>query len=71
MSKPVKHFQRYSSAERADRLASHRLGYRQKQQFGEVFWTHPHVPGLAFATKAAAVKAAKNRAADIAISVAA
>jgi hypothetical protein len=52
---PVKHFQPYTSEQRADRAASHRLHYRQKQSAGEVFWTHPAVPGIAFPTRIAAL----------------
>lgn len=38
--------------------ASHRLGYRQRQSLGTVFWTHPDAPGIAFPTRKAALKAA-------------
>ena len=58
----VKNFQPYSSAERADLAASHRLGYRQRASVGEVFWTHPAVPGIAFQTKKAANLAAARAA---------
>lgn len=60
MDKPVKHFQKYSHTERSDRSASHRLGYRQKLAVGEVFWSHPAVPGIAFHTRKAAAEAAEK-----------
>ena len=54
----VRNFQRYASEDRADMRASHRLGFRQRQRVGEVFWTHPLVPNIAFPTRAAALRAA-------------
>lgn len=60
MDKPVKHFQKYSSEDRANRAASHRMHFRQKQAVGEFFWTHPFVPGIAFPTRKAALKAAEQ-----------
>ena len=59
MDKPIRHFQKYSHTERADRASSHRLGYRQKHAIGEVFWSHPAVPGIAFPTRKAAIRAAE------------
>lgn len=49
-------FHRYTSQDRADRRASFRLGYRQREMIGEVFWTHELAPGLAFPTKNAAYR---------------
>lgn len=57
-TKLVRHFQQYSSDVRADRAASFRLGHVQRQAIGEVFWTHPSVPGVAFKTRKAAIQAA-------------
>lgn len=61
MNKVIKHFQTYTHEQRADMRSSHRLGYRQKQRAGEVFWTHPDVPGLAFPSKRRAEEAAAAR----------
>lgn len=47
----VRGFHRHSSETRADLAASFRLGPRQRQSIGEVFWTHPDVPGLCFPTR--------------------
>lgn len=57
-NEPVKHFQRFTHEERADRASSHRLGFRQRTQLGTSFWTHPKVPGIAFQTRKAALQAA-------------
>jgi hypothetical protein len=51
-------FQRYTSQDRADRAASHRLGFRQREQIGEAWWSHPLCPGVCFPTRAAAYRAA-------------
>ena len=51
-------FQRYTSDQRAGHRASHRLGYRQREQIGEAYWTHPYCPGVCFPTKTAAHRAA-------------
>lgn len=59
----VRHFQRYTSEQRAAHAASHRMGIRQREQVGEFFYTHSAVPGLAFSTRAAAVRAASRAAA--------
>lgn len=53
----VRHFQRYTSEQRADRASSHRLGCRQRLEIGRVFWTHPDVPGTAFDTRKLAGRA--------------
>lgn len=54
---PVKHFHHYSSDQRADRQASFRLTPGQRDSVGEVFWTHPSLPGVGFPTRAAALRA--------------
>lgn len=58
MGEVERHFQRYTSEQRANRAASHRLGPRQRQAIGETFFTHPAVPGKAFATPREAAQAA-------------
>jgi hypothetical protein len=50
----VRHFQRYSSEERARRGASHRLTEGQRRSVGGYFYTHPAVPNVAFSTRAQA-----------------
>lgn len=57
----VRHFQRYTPEQRADRAASHRLGHTQRHAVGEYFYTHPDVPGLAYPTRTAAAHAALQR----------
>lgn len=54
----VRHFQHYTSEQRAGMASSHRLGYRQRAAIGSVFWTHPDVPGTTFPTRARAARAA-------------
>lgn len=56
----VRHFQRYTAEQRADRAASHRLGPRQRQSVGEYFYTHPDVPGRCFPTRGRAAQAARD-----------
>lgn len=53
----VRHFQPYTSEQRADHAASHRLGHRQRQAMGEYFYTHPDVPGVCFDTRQRAADA--------------
>lgn len=53
----VRCFQPYSSEQRADRAASHRLGFRQRAEVGHFFYTHPQVPNRAFNTRSAAARA--------------
>lgn len=53
-----RHFQRYTSTQRANRAASHRLGPRQRQAVGEHFYTHPAVPGRGYSSRRAAALAA-------------
>lgn len=50
----VRHFQRYTSEQRMNMAASHRMGHRQKHRVGEYFWTHEFCPGVAFDTRKAA-----------------
>lgn len=57
----TRHFQRYSSDHRADRVASRRLGHRQRDAVGEYFYTHPAFPGIAFPTRKAAQDAALRK----------
>jgi hypothetical protein len=54
----VRNFQGYTSNQRADHAASSRLGYQQRKAVGEFFYTHPAVPGVAFATRKQAALAA-------------
>lgn len=54
-------FQAYTSVQRADVAASHRLGHQQRHSTGEAFWVHPDLPGLAFPTRIAAARAALAR----------
>ncbi|MEU3452246.1 hypothetical protein ABZ671_01185 [Micromonospora sp. NPDC006766] len=61
MRRTVRHFQRYTDEQRANRAASHRLGHRQRQAVGEVFFTHPAMPGRAFGSRRAAAEAAVRR----------
>lgn len=58
----VRVFQRYTSDERASHAASRRLGPRQRAAVGEFFYTHPHAPGLAFPSAAAARRAGQEQA---------
>lgn len=54
----VRHLQRYTSEERANRAASHRMGPRQRHAVGEHFYTHPAIPDRAFPSRGAAARAA-------------
>ena len=54
----VKCFQHYTSEQRANHAASHRLGHRQRQAVGEHYWVHPDIPNRAFSTRKAAAMAA-------------
>lgn len=51
-------FQRFTPEVRSNMQASHRLGWKQKQAIGEVFWTHPWCSGVAFPTRRRALEAA-------------
>jgi len=53
----VKGFHRYSSQDRADLMSSPRMGHRQRERVGEVFWTHPAVHGVCFPTRKLAAMA--------------
>lgn len=52
----TRHFQRYTSEQRATHAASHRTGRRQREAVGEFFYTHEMAPGQAFTTAKAATK---------------
>lgn len=54
----VRNFQPFTSEQRANHAASHRLGHRQRERVGEFFYTHPDVPGAAFTTRKRAAEAA-------------
>jgi hypothetical protein len=58
----TKNFQAYTSEQRANHAASHRLGYQQRRATGEVFWTHPDFPSTAFPSRIAAARAALSNA---------
>lgn len=55
---PAKLFQRYTSEQRANHAASHRLHPNQKHSVGEFFWTHPWFPHIAFDTRKQAIERA-------------
>lgn len=59
LPQPVRHFQPYTSEQRADLAASHRLGHRQRCSPGQFFWTTEARPGVAFPTRKAALAASK------------
>lgn len=59
----VRHFHRYDHNQRADMMASHRLGYRQRESTGHFIYTHPDVPGVCFRTVKDAALAAMDRSA--------
>ena len=50
-------FQPYTSEQRANHAASHRLGHRQREAVGEAFYTHPDIPNRAFPSRRAAAEA--------------
>lgn len=54
----VRCFHAFTSEQRANLAASHRLGHRQRAAIGQFFYVHPGFPGTAFATRKAAVMAA-------------
>lgn len=58
----VRCFQHFTSEQRANHAASHRLGFRQRESVGRFFYTHPDVPGLAFDRRGDAARAALRRA---------
>jgi hypothetical protein len=53
-------FQRYSSEDRANHAASHRVGYLKRQAVGEFFYVSSLVPGLAFPTRSRAEQAERE-----------
>jgi hypothetical protein len=52
---PVRCFNRFTSEERANKMASRRQGYRQRQQEGDFFWVHEMCPGIAFRSRGQAI----------------
>lgn len=66
--KPTRIFQQFTSEERANRAASHRMGHRQKEAVGEYFYTTPGVPGRAFDTAGQAKDAAHRASVERAVS---
>jgi hypothetical protein len=54
----VRHFQRYTSEQRANLAASHRAGPRRRAAVGEYYYTHPSLPKRSFPSRNAAAKAA-------------
>jgi hypothetical protein len=54
-------FQRYTSEQRANHAASHRLTVNQRNAVGEYYYTHVHAPGLAFPRKTQAEKGGYER----------
>jgi hypothetical protein len=48
----------FSSETRATMRASHRLGFRQREQIMDTNWTHELCPGVCFPTRIAALRAA-------------
>lgn len=59
--KPVRHFQKYDSAQRADLAASHRLSGAARERTGEFFYTHPLESGVAYATAADAKRVVREK----------
>lgn len=54
----IRCFQKYTSDQRSNHSASHRLTQGQRAASGEFFYTHPMLPNLAFPTaKSATVRA--------------
>jgi hypothetical protein len=56
----TRHFQPYTSDQRSNHAASHRLGHQQRRAIGEAFWTSAAVPGVAFKTRKAAIAASTS-----------
>jgi len=54
----IRNFQHYTSDQRAQHAASHRLTPHRRQAAGEFFYTHPMIPGRAFDTAKQATTAA-------------
>lgn len=53
MKSPTVHrcFDKYTSAERSNKQASHRQGHVQKHAVGEFYYVSDLVPGIAFPTR--------------------
>jgi hypothetical protein len=54
----IRHFQPYTSDQRAMHASSRRLGPRKQKAVGEFFYTHPMLPDRAYATAKQATMAA-------------
>ena len=52
----VRCWEKYDHNTRADMMASHRLGYRQKEQVGMYYYLHEHAPNLSADTHGNAVR---------------
>lgn len=61
MKKVTRHFQPYTHDQRADRAASHRLKYLQRQAIGEFFYVHPALPNIAHTTRKRAALAGLSK----------
>lgn len=57
----TRNFSKFDSFQRSDRRASHRLGFKQRVQVGEYFYTHSLLPDICFPT----AKQATERAYEI------
>lgn len=53
----TRYFQLYTSEQRANHAASHRLARHQRVASGHYFFVHPHVPARAFAKRSLAERA--------------
>jgi hypothetical protein len=62
----ARHFCRYTSEQRADMAAWHRLGPVQRYAVGHYFWTTEYAPGVGFDTRGRAVDKARAALAEIA-----
>lgn len=56
--KATRCYEHFSSEQRANLRASHRLGSQQRQADGEFYYTHPMVPNRAFRSAGDATRAA-------------
>lgn len=63
MRRVARVFQRYTPEQRASRAASRRLGHQQRQSVGEVYFTHPDLPGRTFDRRRGAAEAAVRKSA--------
>lgn len=57
MKKVVRMYQPYTSEQRANHAASHRLGHKQRKADGHFFYMHPAIKNRAFDTRTQAAKA--------------